>query len=155
MSIIGACFTGQANKLKEFYFCVDMCDGIGNNGKTFLFDILTHMFPNYVYKTNKTFLEASNTKSHKQMANMGGKKIVWSDEWSKAMPNDELMKVIADGNTEEYDVLFSSSKQKKTSILIFTVTTQNIKKINIQKCFGNCFLDIFKMSIFAISVKTC
>ena len=122
MSIIGACFTGQADKLKQFYFCVDGKDGIGNNGKTFLFDILTNMFPNYVYKTNKTFLEASNSKSHKQLANMGGKKIVWADEWSKAHPNYELFKTIADGNTEEYDVLFSSCGQLDILFKMFVLT---------------------------------
>lgn len=122
MSIIGACFTGHANKIKEFYFCVDGIGGIGNNGKTFLFDILTAIFPNYVYKTNKTFLEATNTKSHKQLANMGGKKIVWCDEWSQKAPNYELIKTIADGNSEEYDVLFSTCGQLDILFKMFVLT---------------------------------
>lgn len=111
MSIVGACLTGNADKLKQIYFGVDGCDGIGNNGKTNTLSIINDIFDCYVYKTNKTFLEASNTKVHKQLTMMKGKRIVWADEWGKGLPNYELLKIIADGLKYENEVMYGTSEE--------------------------------------------
>lgn len=111
MSIIGACLTGNADKLKQMYFGVDGCDGIGNNGKTNTLSIINDIFDCYVYKTNKTFLEANNTKVHKQLAMMKGKRIVWADEWGKGLANYELLKILADGLKYENEVMYGTSEE--------------------------------------------
>jgi hypothetical protein len=122
MSIIGACMTGNADKLKEMYFGVDGCDGIGNNGKTNTLTIFNMIFNCYIYKTNKTFLEASNTKSHKQLVMMKGKRIVWADEWGKGLPNYELLKIIADGTNCENEVMYGTSEGILIMFKMFILT---------------------------------
>jgi hypothetical protein len=122
MSIIGACMTGNADKLKEMYFGVDGCDGIGNNGKTNTLTIFNMIFNCYIYKTNKTFLEASNTKSHKQLVMMKGKRIVWADEWGKGLPNYELLKITADGTNCENEVMYGTSEGILIMFKMFILT---------------------------------
>ena len=36
----------------------------GDNGKTFFFDILNDLMPNYIYKTKAELIDAKNTKTH-------------------------------------------------------------------------------------------
>lgn len=122
MSIIGACMTGNADKLKQMYFGVDGCDGIGNNGKTNTLSIFNDIFNCYIYKTNKTFLEATNTKVHKQLAMMKGKRLVWADEWGKGLPNYELLKIIADGLKCENEVMYGTSEDILIMFKMFILT---------------------------------
>ena len=84
LSIIGYTFIGSPNLEKSIYFCVDKTDkASGDNGKTFFFDILTTLLQNYVYKSKGSLLEEGNTKVHKQLAMMKGKRLVWLDEFGK------------------------------------------------------------------------
>ena len=67
LSIIGFSFLGTPHLEKAVYACVDKTqNGGGDSGKTFVFDILTHVMPCYVYKAKGTMLEEGNTKVHKQ-----------------------------------------------------------------------------------------
>jgi hypothetical protein len=122
MSIIGGCLTGNADKLKQMYFGVDGCHGIGNNGKTNTLSIFNDIFNCYIYKTNKTFLEATNTKVHKQLAMMKGKRLVWADEWGKGLPNYELLKIIADGLKCENEVMYGTSEDILIMFKMFILT---------------------------------
>lgn len=122
MSIIGASLTGNSDKLKQIYFGVDGCDGIGNNGKTNTFSIINDIFNIYVYKTNKTLLEEDNTKLHKQMIKTKGMRIVWADEWGKKKPNYELMKTIGDGLDYENEIMYGTSEIFKVMWKMFILT---------------------------------
>jgi hypothetical protein len=74
----------------------------GNNGKTFFFDILNDLMPNFVYKTKAESIDVKNTKTHKQLANLKGVRILWLEELpAEKNTNAELMKIIADGKTIE------------------------------------------------------
>lgn len=111
LSIIGFCFLATPHLEKSAYCCVDGVNGKGDNGKTFYFDILTALMPNYVYKSKGTLLEDGNTKLHKQMIHTKGKRLVWIDEFSKVKKtNAELIKVMADGKTIENEVMFGTSE---------------------------------------------
>jgi len=111
LSLIGFSFTGNPHLEKSIYFCVDKTmKSAGDNGKTFFFDILTTLFPNYVYKTDKSFLEDGNKKIHKQLIMMKGKRIVWADEFNEKKANAELMKLIGDGLQVENEVMFGTSE---------------------------------------------
>lgn len=122
MSIIGASLTGNSDKLKQIYFGVDGCDGIGNNGKTNTFSIINDIFNIYVYKTNKTLLEEDNTKIHKQMVKTKGMRIVWADEWGKKKTNYELMKTIGDGLYYENEIMYGTSEIFKVMWKMFILT---------------------------------
>jgi len=129
LSIIGFCFLGTPHLEKSIYFCVDKTDiSSGDNGKTFWFDILTHLMPNYVYKTKKSFLEEDNKKFHKQLALMKGMNLCWADEYDKTRQNYELIKIIGDGNNIENEVMFGTSENINILFKMFILTnhTPNI-----------------------------
>jgi len=123
LSIIGYTFIGSPNLEKSIYFCVDKTDkACGDNGKTFFFDILSHLLPNYVYKSKGSLLEEGNTKVHKQLAMMKGKRLIWLDEFGKKKSNSELMKEIGDGLNIENEVMFGTSETINIMFKLFTLT---------------------------------
>jgi len=110
-SLIGFSLIGSPHLEKSIYFCVDKTStASGDNGKTFFFDILSELMPNYVYKTKGTLIEEGNTKVHKQLAMVKGKRLLWADELSKKKLNAELMKEIGDGFKIENEVMFGTSE---------------------------------------------
>jgi phage/plasmid-associated DNA primase len=128
LSIIGMCFIGNPSLEKSAYFCVDnTTKSSGDNGKTFFFDILSHLFPNYVYKTQGSFLDVKHTKVHKQLAMMKGKRIVWLDEFGTTQTNSELLKQIADGLKIESEVMYGTSDVINIMFKLFALT--NIKPV--------------------------
>jgi phage/plasmid-associated DNA primase len=111
LSLIGFSFIGSPHLEKSIYFCVDKTTkSAGDNGKTFFFDILSTLFPNYVYKTDKSFLEDGNKKTHKQLINMKAKRLVWLDEFNEKKVNDSLIKVIGEGSQIENEIMFGTSE---------------------------------------------
>ena len=123
LSIIGYTFIGSPNLEKSIYFCVDKTDkASGDNGKTFFFDILSYLLPNYVYKSKGSLLEEGNTKVHKQLAMMKGKRLVWLDEFGKKKSNAELMKEIGDGLNIENEIMFGTSETINIMFKLFTLT---------------------------------
>ena len=129
LSLIGYAFTGCADLEKSLYFMIDKTeDAKGDNGKTFFFDILNDLLPNYVYKSKSTFILKKNTKAHKQLAEMKGKRLVWLEELPKEETNAELMKEIADGKTTENEVMFGTSEKINIMFKMF-VLSNNIPNI--------------------------
>lgn len=111
LSAVGFSFIGNPYLEKSIYFCVDKTTkSAGDNGKTFFFDILSDLFPNYVYKTDKSFLEDGNKKTHKQLVMMKSKRLVWADEFNQKKMNAELMKLIGDGLKIENEIMFGTSE---------------------------------------------
>lgn len=131
LSIVGYSFVGLPNLEKSLYFMIDKTGlGKGDNGKTFFFDIMTTLMPNYTYKSKSSFLEKSNTKVHKQLALMKGKRLVWLDEMPKEKDtNAELMKELADGNQVENEVMFGTSETLNIMFKLFALSN-HIPKIN-------------------------
>ena len=131
LSIIGYSFIGMPNLEKSLYFMIDKTgSGKGDNGKTFFFDILSSLMPNYVYKTKCSFLEKTNTKVHKQMALMKGKRMVWMDEMPREKDtNAELMKELADGNQVENEVMFGTSESINILFKLFALSN-HVPKID-------------------------
>lgn len=134
LSILGFCFLGTPHLEKSVYFCVDKTfKSMGDNGKTFFFDILTHVMPCYVYKAKGTMLEEGNTKVHKQLTMLKGMLIVWCDEFSRTKTlYADLLKVIADGNKLENEVMFGTSEIINMLFKLF-ILTNHIPKINAEE----------------------
>lgn len=123
LSLIGFSFIGTPHLAKSLYFCVDKTSkSAGDNGKTFFFDILSHLLPNYVYKTDKSFLEDGNKKIHKQLVNMKGKRLVWLDEFNEKKSNAEIMKQIGEGSQVENEILFGTSEIIDIMFKLWTLT---------------------------------
>lgn len=133
LCVIGNSFIGIPNLEKSLYFLVDKTTTArGDNGKTFFFDILTNLMPNYMYKTKGSFLELKNPKVHKQLAMMKGKRLVWLDELGKSQLNSELMKEIGDGLKIENEVMFGTSSIINIMFKLFALTN-NMPVINAEE----------------------
>jgi phage/plasmid-associated DNA primase len=128
LSIIGYCFIGRPNLEKSIYFCVDKTtEAKGDNGKTFLFDILSYLLPCYVYNTKGNFIEKGNTKIHKQLAMMTGMRLVWLDEFGTTQLDSEFSKVLGDGLTTENEVMFGTSQRINIMFKLFALTNNMVK----------------------------
>ena len=117
LSVLGFTFLGMPHLEKSMYFMIDGTDGgKGDNGKTFYFDILCELMPNYVYKAQKSLLEEGNSKVHKQLCMTKGKRLVWLEEFSKDKElASTLMKCIAEGKPIENEIMYGTSE----SILVY------------------------------------
>jgi phage/plasmid-associated DNA primase len=123
LSVIGYTFIGKANLEKSIYFCIDKSiEGKGDNGKSFFFEILTVLMPNYVCKTKSNILEDGNAKVHKQLVGLKGKRLVWIDEYGKKKTNAELLKSIGDGTQIENEVMFGTTQIIKVFFKMFILS---------------------------------
>jgi phage/plasmid-associated DNA primase len=123
LSVIGFCFIGKPNLEKSLYFCIDKtAKSSGDNGKTFYFDIISHLLPNYVYKSKGSLIELNNSKVHKQLAMLKGRRLVWLDEFGKNKINPDLIKELGDGLTTENEVMFGTSEKINIMFKLFALT---------------------------------
>ena len=131
LSILGYTMIGEPDLEKSLYFMIDKTElSKGDNGKTFFFDILNDLMPNYVYKTKAELIDVKNTKTHKQLANLKGVRILWLEELpAEKNTNAELMKIIADGKTIENEVMFGTEEKIKIMFKMF-VLSNHIPKID-------------------------
>lgn len=84
-------------------------NGKGDNGKTFFFDVLGDIFPEYVRHTDPKLIEEKNEKAHKQLAMFDNVRLVYADEGTKKKINDKLLKKIADGLDIENEIMFGTT----------------------------------------------
>ena len=129
LSVIGYAFTGDSHLEKSIYYIVDGTGGKGDNGKTFMFDILKHIFPEYVKQTDPSLLEEANTKTHKQLPVLNNARIVWADEGTKKKLNASLMKKIGDGKDINTTVMYGNAKDFKVTYKMF-VCSNHLPKID-------------------------
>jgi phage/plasmid-associated DNA primase len=79
--------------------------------------------PCYVYRTKASFLDKKNSKVHKQLVMMKGKRLVWVEELPKeAETNSELMKELADGKQIENEIMFGTSEIINIMYKVFAIT---------------------------------
>ena len=129
LQILGFSFLGTPQLEKSLYFMIDGTEGgKGDNGKTFYFDILDSLMPHYVYKSKGTLLEDGNSKVHKQLCMTKGKRLVWTDEFSRTKKmNATLMKELADGKTIENEIMFGTSDKINILFKMFVLSNFMIK----------------------------
>jgi len=129
LKILGFTFLGTPQLEKSLYFMIDGTEGgKGDNGKTFYFDILDSLMPHYVYKSKGTLLEDGNSKVHKQLCMTKGKRLVWTDEFSRTKKmNATLMKELADGKTIENEIMFGTSDKINILFKMFVLSNFMIK----------------------------
>jgi putative DNA primase/helicase len=131
LSIIGFSFIGTPDLEKSIYFMIDKTfGGKGDNGKTFWFDILNSLMPNYVYRSKASLIEKNNTKVHKQLVMTKGKRLVWLEELPKdKQTNAELMKEIGDGKQLENEIMFGTSETLNILFKMF-ILSNHVPKID-------------------------
>ena len=121
---IGACLLGTPEKIKSIFFIVDKTDcGRGDNGKSFIFELLSSLMPNYVYKTKASLIDVKNTKTHKQLVQTKGKRIVYMEELPREKDtNASLLKDIGDGKKLENEIMFGTSEIIILTWVLFALT---------------------------------
>ena len=123
LGLIGYSFIGEAHLEKNMYFMIDKTEGgRGDNGKTFFFDILQDILPNYVYRSNSKMLSLNNTKSHKQITQLKGKRLVFLEELPNDDINCELLKELADGKSYDNEVMFGTTEIIKITCKLFALS---------------------------------
>ena len=146
LSILGYSFIGNAELEKSIYFMIDKTDcGRGDNGKTFFFDILTCLMPNYVYSSSAALLENNNGTVHKQIAMTKGKRLVWMDEMPREKYlNVDLAKVLADGKMKENPVMYGTCELINITYKLFALSN-HMPKID---CKENAVYNRYKQVSF-------
>jgi phage/plasmid-associated DNA primase len=131
LRIIGYALTGDAELEKSIYFMIDKTEnGRGDNGKTFFFDILNDLMPNYVYKSKANLIDIKNTKIHKQLAMLKGIRLLWLEELPAERDlNAELLKILGDGKQIENEVMFGTSETINVLFKLFALSN-HIPKID-------------------------
>jgi phage/plasmid-associated DNA primase len=131
LSLLGYSFTAEASVEKDIYFMIDKTDGgRGDNGKTFFFNILNTILPNYVYRSNASLLSSKNTKVHKQITSIKGKRWVYLEELPKEDDlNCKLIKELADGTFYENEIMFGTTETIKITSKFFALSN-HIPKID-------------------------
>ena len=108
LSVMGYSLIGDPEKEKSIYYLIG---NKGNNGKTLVLDVLTHIMPQYVAKIDSKLLDCKYTKKHKIINGIKSKRIIWGDEFAKSTQIDiEMLKVIADGKALPNEVMFGTSE---------------------------------------------
>ena len=111
MSIVGHAFTGESTDVKAMYFMIDGSgESKGDNGKTFLFNIINKVMEAYVAKPKSSLLEKNNPKTHKQIVGLKGKRLVFMEEFPDRALNVDLMKELADGGSMENEIMFGTTE---------------------------------------------
>jgi phage/plasmid-associated DNA primase len=131
LSVIGYSFIGRPYLEKDLYFMIDKTlGGRGDNGKTFFFDILQSLMPNYVYSPNASLIAKDNTKVHKQLAKTKGIRLLYLEELPREKnTNAELLKKLGDGMNIENEVMFGTSEQIEIMFKVFALSN-HVPKID-------------------------
>jgi phage/plasmid-associated DNA primase len=123
MSIVGHAFTGECIDVKHLYFMIDGSgDSRGDNGKTFLFKLLSWAGGAYVAKPKSSLLEKNNMKTHKQIVGLKGKRFVYMEEFPDKALNVDLLKELADGGAMENEIMFGTTETINIMAMFFVLS---------------------------------
>jgi phage/plasmid-associated DNA primase len=123
MSLVGHAFTGESTDVKHMYFMIDGSgDSRGDNGKTFIFNIINRIMGAYVAKPKSSLLEKNNTKTHKQIVGLKGKRFVYMEEFPDKALNVDLLKELADGGAMENEIMFGATETINIMAMFFVLS---------------------------------
>ena len=120
MKHLAYAFTGDSDKYQTFYFCVGQLAG---NGKSSIFETLGKIFNCYVANVNSSLLEEDYSKKHKLMIKLKSHRLIYLNEMKKKKKiGADIMKKIADGLTEDNEVMYGTSEEFKIQAKAFLLT---------------------------------
>jgi phage/plasmid-associated DNA primase len=136
MSLVGHSFTGESSLVKAMYFMIDGSgDSKGDNGKSFLFSIFKNIMGDYVGKPTSSLLEKNNSKVHKQITGLKGKRFIYMEEFPQKAINCDLMKELGDGGEMNNEVMFGTM-EKINIIGMFFALSNHTPKLDADESAG-------------------
>lgn len=128
MSLIGHAFTGESHLVKSAYFMIDGSgDSRGDNGKTFIFNLIHQVMGDYVKKTKSSLLEKGNATVHKQLIGLKGKRLIFMEEFPEKELNPELFKELSDGGKIENEIMFGTTESINIIGMFFALSNHTPK----------------------------
>jgi phage/plasmid-associated DNA primase len=108
LSSIGYAMTGDSNKEQMFWYFRGQT---AQNGKSVVIEALEKIMPNYVIKGTNTFLDKA-VELKKEVPTWKGKRIVWLNELSTKMKDEDIVKSICDGTDFKYNRNYATEAEK-------------------------------------------
>jgi hypothetical protein len=108
LSCIGYALTGLSSREQNFWY---LRGQTAENGKSVIFEALEKIMPNYVIKGTSTFLD-KGAELKKEVPTWKGKRILWLNEVSTKMKDEDLVKAVCDGTDFKYNRNYATEAEK-------------------------------------------
>jgi hypothetical protein len=103
LSSFGYALTGDSGKEQMFNYFRGQT---ASNGKSIILEALENIMPNYVAKANKDFMD-KGADLRKEVATWLGLKILWINEVSTKLKDEDMVKAICDGTSYKFNKLYA------------------------------------------------
>ena len=99
LSMLGYALTGDSTKEQNFWYLLGQT---AENGKSIIFEALENIMPNYVRKGVPNILDMK-VDLKKEIATWRGLKILWLNELSASVKDQDVVKALCDGTSMSYN----------------------------------------------------
>ena len=123
LSVLGYALTGDSAKIQEIW---NMVGQTASNGKSTILSAMTKILCPFVKLADSSAFEKGNKKQHKETGSWGGVRILWANETTDKKMDESFLKKIADGETIEYDKLYSTSANMPINFQLLMVSNHSI-----------------------------
>jgi phage/plasmid-associated DNA primase len=124
LSVFGAALTGDASKVQEYW---NMRGQKASNGKSVVLEALTDILPIYVKSIDSKVMELNRPNRHKAVAEWRGKRVVWANEMSKKEQDGEFIKLLSDGTSVEFQVMYGTTDDMPIRFKMFFVSNNTMQ----------------------------
>jgi phage/plasmid-associated DNA primase len=107
LSMLGYALTGDSTKEQNFWYLLGQT---AENGKSIIFEVLESIMPNYVRKGIPNILDMK-ADLRKEIATWRGLKILWLNELSNSMKDQDVVKALCDGTSMSYNRLYTTEAE--------------------------------------------
>lgn len=123
LSCIGYALTGLSSREQNFWYFRGQT---AENGKSVILETLEKIMPNYVIKGTNTFLD-KGAELKKEVPTWKGKRIVWLNEVSTKMKDEDLLKAVCDGTDFKYNRNYATEAEKVAILFkLFCVSNNSL-----------------------------
>lgn len=123
LSCIGYALTGLSSREQNFWY---LRGQTAENGKSVIFEALEKIMPNYVIKGTNTFLD-KGAELKKEVPTWKGKRILWLNEVSTKMKDEDLLKAVCDGTDFKYNRNYATEAEKVSILFkLFCVSNNSL-----------------------------
>lgn len=108
LSSLGYAMTGDSKKEQLFWYFLGQT---AENGKSIIFEILEVLMPNLVQKGTSNMLD-KGIDLKKEVPTWKGKLLIWMNEVSSRIKDEDLVKALCDGTDYKYNKNYSVKAEK-------------------------------------------